>query len=154
MGGLCRSDEQFVIDVESVEVERRHFLEAVSAITPASHRGAVTYARPFSGVIAPCLEGHLQTIVKKLSEIFPVMKGETPSSNQSDSEEDESPEQLARLFGLGLSGPLVYRPKLLLCGREGAGLVSLGSCGWWGVSDGRICERRRCLGGGSRVVGG
>lgn len=122
---MCRSDEQFVIDVESVEVERRHFLEAVSAITPASHRGAVTHARPFSAVISPCLEGHLQTIMKKLSDIFPVMNRDASSSNQSDSEEDESPEQLARLFGLGGSGPLVYRPKFLLCGREGAGLVCI-----------------------------
>lgn len=52
-----RSDEQFVIDVDSVEVERRHFLEATSAITPASHGRAVTYARSFSAATGPLLEG-------------------------------------------------------------------------------------------------
>lgn len=112
-----------MIDVESVEVERRHFLEAISAITPASHRGAVTYARPFSPVISPCLEGHLQIIMRRLSDIFPLMIRDISSSNMSDSEEDESPEQLARLFGLGCSAPRIYRPKFLLCGSEGAGLV-------------------------------
>lgn len=116
-----------MIDVDSVEVERRHFLEAISAITPASHRGAVTYARPFSAVIAPLLEGHLRTIMKKLCDIFPVMNGESRSSNQSDSDDDESPEQLARLFGLGCGGPMVYRPKFLVHGWEGTGLVRLKS---------------------------
>lgn len=105
-----------------MEVERRHFLEAVAAITPASHRGAVTYARPFSSVVAPCLEGHLQSIVKTLSDIFPLTNHELP---KAESEEDESPEQLTRLFGMGSGTPLVYRPKFLLCGREGAGLVPL-----------------------------
>ncbi|CAI9297868.1 unnamed protein product [Lactuca saligna] len=32
------SDDKFLIDVESVEVEKKHFMEAMSAITRAAHR--------------------------------------------------------------------------------------------------------------------
>ncbi|XP_062107799.1 ATPase family AAA domain-containing protein At1g05910 isoform X2 [Humulus lupulus] len=56
------SDDKFVIDVDSVRVEKYHFVEAMSTITPAAHRAI----------------------------------------------------------------PLVYRPRLLLCGSEGSGLDHLG----------------------------
>lgn len=35
---VYQSDEQYVIDVDSVVVERQHFVEAMAAITPAAHR--------------------------------------------------------------------------------------------------------------------
>jgi AAA+ superfamily predicted ATPase len=35
---VYQSDEQYVIDIDSVVVERRHFVEAMAAITPAAHR--------------------------------------------------------------------------------------------------------------------
>jgi hypothetical protein len=120
-----RSDDQFVIDVDSVEVERRHFLEAVGAITPASHRGAVTCARPLSSVVAPCLEGHLEAIVNLLSEIFPVKTREDAQASVLDDDEEDSPEHLARLLAMRHGASLVHRPRLLLCGREGTGLVLL-----------------------------
>uniref|UniRef100_A0A2N9IMJ5 Bromo domain-containing protein n=1 Tax=Fagus sylvatica TaxID=28930 RepID=A0A2N9IMJ5_FAGSY len=54
------SDDKFVIDVDSVKVEKYHFVEAISTITPAAHRGAVVHSRPLSSVVAPCLQRHLQ----------------------------------------------------------------------------------------------
>ncbi|GLJ33914.1 hypothetical protein SUGI_0682030 [Cryptomeria japonica] len=35
------SDDKFVIDLDSVKVEKHDFLEAISTITPAAHRGAI-----------------------------------------------------------------------------------------------------------------
>lgn len=117
------SDDQFVIDVDSVKVERHHFLEAMSAITPAAHRGAIVHSRPLSPVIAPCLQGHLDKIRKCISEIFPILaKGDTKDSF------DNNSRNLANLFGFPYSSliPVVYRPRLLLCGKEGAGLDHIG----------------------------
>ncbi|XP_072965752.1 ATPase family AAA domain-containing protein At1g05910 isoform X1 [Typha angustifolia] len=106
------SDEKFIIDVDSVKVEKYHFLEAMSTITPAAHRGAVVHSRPLSPIVAPCLQRHLGRIMEHLSDIFPCL----------------SSLDLGKLsvFSYGSSLPLVYRPRLLICGDETAGLDNLG----------------------------
>ncbi|KAG6554152.1 hypothetical protein Mapa_004068 [Marchantia paleacea] len=123
---VYKSDEQFVIDVDSVEVGRRDFWEAMSAITPAAHRGAVVHGRPLSTVVTPALEGQLERVLRRLREVFPVMHVEK-SDLEEDDDDDESPEQLARLFGFqfGSSIPYVYKPRLLLWGYDGSGLEHL-----------------------------
>ncbi|BFG15735.1 hypothetical protein CerSpe_020090 [Prunus speciosa] len=107
------SDDKFVIDVDSVKVEKYHFVEAMSTITPAAHRGAVVHSRPLSLVVAPCLQTHLRKSMNYISDIFP------PLAVTS---------QLTKLAMLssGSAIPLVYRPRLLLCGGEGSGLDHLG----------------------------
>ncbi|KAJ6420577.1 hypothetical protein OIU84_028007 [Salix udensis] len=71
------SDDKFVIDVDSVKVEKDHFVKAMSTITPAAHRVSSEFI--------------------KLS-----------------------------MLSYGSAIPLVYRPRLLLCGCEGSGLDHLG----------------------------
>ncbi|CAL9098357.1 unnamed protein product [Musa textilis] len=106
------SDDKFVIDVDSVRVEKHHFLEAMSTITPAAHRGSIVHSRPLSSVVAPCLQRHLQKIMEHISDIFPCL----------------SPVDVSRLSILSYSSalPLVYRPRLLIYGDENAGLDHVG----------------------------
>ncbi|CAN6485449.1 unnamed protein product [Victoria cruziana] len=106
------SDDKFLIDVDSVKVEKYHFLEAMSTITPAAHRGSIVHSRPLSMAMAPCLKRHLQKVMCHITQIF-------PSLTSSD---------VNKLFGLsyGSTIPLVYRPRLLLCGGEGGGLDHIG----------------------------
>ncbi|ERN20150.1 hypothetical protein AMTRI_Chr06g201460 [Amborella trichopoda] len=106
------SDDKFVIDVDSVRVEKYHFLEAMSTITPAAHRGSIVHSRPLSPVVAPCLQRHLLKIMDHISDIFPSL-GSLEVSKLSG-------------FSYGSAMPLVYRPRLLLCGDEGAGLDHIG----------------------------
>ncbi|GFP81300.1 ATPase family aaa domain-containing protein at1g05910, partial [Phtheirospermum japonicum] len=104
------SDDKFVIDVEAVKVEKYHFLEAMSTITPAAHRGSIVNSKPLSPVVAPVLQRRLEKAINFISDIFPVL------TNSS---------QIAKLsYGSAIS--LVYRPKLLLCGDEGVGLDHVG----------------------------
>ncbi|KAL6228534.1 hypothetical protein ACLB2K_002483 [Fragaria x ananassa] len=91
--------EKFDIDVESVRVEKHHFVEVMSTITPAAHRGAFVHSRPLSLVVAPCLQRHLDTAMKYISDIFPC--------------------------GSAIP-PVVYRPWLSICGAEGYGPEDLG----------------------------
>ncbi|TQE11677.1 hypothetical protein C1H46_002713 [Malus baccata] len=107
------SDDKFVIDVDSVNVEKYHFVEAMSTITPAAHRGAVVHSRPLSSVVAPCLQMHLQKAMKYISDIFPPLAVSSQLTKLS-------------MLSSGSAIPLVYRPRLLLCGGEGSGLDHLG----------------------------
>ncbi|KAJ9547274.1 hypothetical protein OSB04_019817 [Centaurea solstitialis] len=107
------SDDKFLIDVESVEVDKKHFMEAMSTITPAAHRGSIVHARPLSPVVAPCLQRHLQKAMSVISDIFPAFEISSEST------------KFSKLV-CGIALPLVYRPRLLLCGVEGAGLDHLG----------------------------
>lgn len=103
------SDDKFIIDVDSIKVEKYHFLEAMTTITPAAHRGSVVQSRPLSSVVAPCLERHVRSIMEVLSDIFPSVSGSDMSKLS------------VRSYGSTL--PLVYRPRLVICGDESVGLV-------------------------------
>ncbi|KAL5539523.1 hypothetical protein UlMin_045178 [Ulmus minor] len=107
------SDDKFLIDVDSVRVKKYHFVEAMSTITPAAHRGAVVQSRPLSLVVAPCLQRHLRKAMGYISDIF------TPLGVSSELTK-------LSLLSYGSAIPLVYRPRLLLCGGEGSGLDHVG----------------------------
>ncbi|KAL6656331.1 hypothetical protein ACP70R_007157 [Stipagrostis hirtigluma subsp. patula] len=106
------SDDKFVIDVDSVRVEKYHFLEAMSTITPAAHRGSIVHSRPLSSVIAPCLKRHLEKIMERISDIFPFLSSMDVSKFSA--------------LSYGSNIPLVYRPRLLICGGESVGLDHVG----------------------------
>ncbi|XP_015886890.3 ATPase family AAA domain-containing protein At1g05910 isoform X1 [Ziziphus jujuba] len=107
------SDDKFLIDVDLVKVEKYHFVGAMSTITPAAHRGAVVHSRPLSLVVAPCLQRHLREAMKYISDIFPPLAVSSELTKLS-------------MLSYGSAIPLVYRPRLLLCGGEGSGLDHLG----------------------------
>ncbi|CAL9205354.1 unnamed protein product [Musa hybrid cultivar] len=106
------SDDKFVIDVDSIKVEKHHFLEAMSTITPAAHRGSIVHSRPLSSIVAPCLERHLQRIMKHVSDIFPCLPAVDVSR--------------LSVLSFGSALPLVYRPRLLIYGDASAGLDHVG----------------------------
>lgn len=106
------SDDKFVIDVDSVRVEKYHFLEAMSTITPAAHRGSIVHSRPLSPVIAPCLKRHLEKIMERIADIFPFLSSVDVSKFSA--------------LSYGSSIPLVYRPRLLMCGGVSVGLDHVG----------------------------
>ncbi|XP_039055447.1 ATPase family AAA domain-containing protein At1g05910-like isoform X2 [Hibiscus syriacus] len=107
------SDDKFLIDVDSVKVEKYHFIEAMSTITPAAHRGSIVQSRPLSLVVAPCLQRHLQKVMNYISDIFPPLTVSSELTKLS-------------MLSYGSAIPLVYRPRLLLCGADGFGLDHLG----------------------------
>ncbi|XP_027356349.1 ATPase family AAA domain-containing protein At1g05910 isoform X2 [Abrus precatorius] len=107
------SDDKFLIDVDSVKVEKYHFIEAMSTITPAAHRGAIVHSRPLSLVVQPCLQRHLEKAMSIISDIFPPVSIASELTKLS-------------MLSYGSAIPLVYRPRLLLCGGEGTGLDHLG----------------------------
>ncbi|KAF3336597.1 ATPase family AAA domain-containing protein [Carex littledalei] len=105
------SDDKFVIDVESVQVEKYHFLEAMSTITPAAHRGSVVQSRPLSQVVGPCLKRHLEGVMERISDAFPFVNENVSKFS---------------LLSFGSAIPLVYRPRLLICGDDSGGLDHVG----------------------------
>ncbi|XP_057456261.1 ATPase family AAA domain-containing protein At1g05910 isoform X2 [Lotus japonicus] len=107
------SDDKFLIDVDSIKVEKYHFIDAMSTITPAAHRGAIVHSRPLSLVVQPCLQRHLEKTMSIISDIFPPVSVASELTKLS-------------MLSYGSAIPLVYRPRLLLCGGEGTGLDHLG----------------------------
>ncbi|CAN0923016.1 ATPase family AAA domain-containing protein At1g05910 [Linum grandiflorum] len=105
------SDDKFLIDVESIKVEKYHFVEAMSTITPAAHRGALVHSRPLSLVVTPCLHRHLQKVMTCISDIFPPLTVSSEFTKLS-------------MLSYGSAIALVYRPRLLLWGNEVSGLFN------------------------------
>ncbi|KAL1533797.1 ATPase family AAA domain-containing protein-like protein [Salvia divinorum] len=105
------SDDKFLIDVDSVKVEKNHFLEAMTTITPAAHRGSIVNSRPLSPVVFPCLQQLLEKAMSIICDIFPVVSSDITKLS---------------MLSYGSTISLVYRPRLLLCGDDGVGLDHLG----------------------------
>ncbi|XP_057793418.1 ATPase family AAA domain-containing protein At1g05910-like isoform X1 [Salvia miltiorrhiza] len=105
------SDDKFLIDVDSVKVEKYHFVEAMTTITPAAHRGSIVNSRPLSPVVFPCLQRLLKKAMSIICDIFPVVSSDTSKLS---------------MLSYGSAISLVYRPRLLLCGDDGVGLDHLG----------------------------
>ena len=72
--------------------------------------GAIVHSRPLSLVVQPCLRGHLDKAMSIISDIFPPVAIASEFTKLS-------------MLSYGSAIPLVYRPRLLLCGGEGTGLV-------------------------------
>eukprot|EP00850_Spirogloea_muscicola_P006421 SM000030S11430 [mRNA] locus=s30:604860:611122:+ [translate_table: standard] len=128
---VYQNDEQYVIDVDSVKVERRHFLEAMSAITPAAHRSVTVYARPLPPLLSALLKGHQDAAMSCLKDSFtPLMELEKEEGvNDDDGEDDdEDPAYIASVLSSKMQPSFIYtpRPRLLLCGERGAGQEHLG----------------------------
>ncbi|XP_051138999.1 ATPase family AAA domain-containing protein At1g05910 isoform X3 [Andrographis paniculata] len=107
------SDDKFIIDVDSVKVEKYHFVGAMSTITPAAHRGTIVNSRPLSPIVSPCLQRQLQSAMDIISHIFPALSVLSESTKLS-------------LLSYGSVISLVYRPRLLLQGGDDVGLDHIG----------------------------
>ncbi|KAL1543952.1 ATPase family AAA domain-containing protein [Salvia divinorum] len=105
------SDDKFLIDVDSVKVEKYHFVDAMTTITPAAHRGSIVNSRPLSPVVLPCLQQLLEKAMSIICDIFPVVSSDITKLS---------------MLSYGSAISLVYRPRLLLCGDDGVGLDHLG----------------------------
>jgi len=63
-------------------------------------------------VVAPCLHRHLQKAMNTISDIFPTVVVSSELTKLS-------------MLSYGSAIPLVYRPRLMLYGGEGTGLVNI-----------------------------
>ncbi|KAG0486772.1 hypothetical protein HPP92_008867 [Vanilla planifolia] len=106
------SDEKFVIDVNSINVQKYHFLEAMSTITPAAHRGSIVHSRPLSPIVSSFLLKHVQRIMTQILDIFPFLSNSEMNT--------------LSVCSYGPAIPLVYRPRLLICADDSSGLDHVG----------------------------
>lgn len=124
-------------------MERRDFLAAFRAITPASHRAAAAHARPLPPLVAPVLLDHLQAVLAQLQAGFPAAAaclrsgfggGRNPAAGLgapgADADSWDADPGLGGGAGAfswaGAASLGVQRPRLLVCGPEGAGQGHLG----------------------------
>jgi hypothetical protein len=106
-----------------------------AGITPASHRAAASHARPLSPVPAPCLAPVLAGLLGRLRASFPPVEACLAADKEgcgghAAASAGAAAAGLARAGGAAAAaaaGPrgaalsLVQRPRLLVCGPEGAG---------------------------------
>lgn len=69
---IYESSEKLKINLDSIFVERPHFVHAMQALTPASHRSALIHAIPLSPAFSPLLENTLAKLVRVAQSLFPV----------------------------------------------------------------------------------
>lgn len=120
---------------------RRDFLAAFRAVTPASHRAAAAHARPLPPLVAPVLLDHLQAVLAQLQAGFPAAAaclrsgfggGRNPAAGLGAPGADADGDELGGGDGsgafswAGAASLGVQRPRLLVCGPEGAGQGHLG----------------------------
>lgn len=104
-------------------------MAALGTITPASHRSAVAHARPLAPLLSPLLREPLQHLLGQLQRSFPPAAACTSST--AGAAAAPARRAGAQFFSASVRGrgglawaaamSGVQRPRLLICGREGAG---------------------------------
>ena len=112
---IYESADKLVIDPAEVVVEQQDFLEAMGAITPASHRANASHARPLGPATAPILRPALVAARERILAAVPPLA--SPSASTFPSQYWET---LAASSALG-----IFRPRLLLAGPPGNGQAEL-----------------------------
>ncbi|KAK9861644.1 hypothetical protein WJX84_011103 [Apatococcus fuscideae] len=138
------SNDKLLVDATAVHVERRDFMSAFAAITPASHRSAATHARPLPKVVEPLLEQNLASLLQHLEGSFPPaaacrMQRESADIGPLqavtegdqhlelvDSDEEESGGAAGEGSSILAMVSQQQQPRILLCGPRGAGQGYLG----------------------------
>jgi SpoVK/Ycf46/Vps4 family AAA+-type ATPase len=126
------SEKKLLVDPGGISVEKRDFLSALTAITPASHRSAAAHARPLPTLTAPLLKAQLQHVLARVQRCFPPAAAcfrsgfgfKNPAAGFTNN--NISRNNNSSISSLITATTTILRPRLLICGSEGNGQAHLG----------------------------
>lgn len=111
----------------------KSLLAVANPLFVPNRRSAVVHARPLPPLVRPVLDNHLSALLEATKDVFPAFGADPEDDDLLDWEggsDEETEADLGRLFSAvaGSSVAFVQRPRLLLCGRRGAGQVRDAFC--------------------------
>eukprot|EP01132_Coremiostelium_polycephalum_P000821 gene821-1027_t len=126
---IYQTANKLLVPVDSIQVEKSHFIEAMKLIIPSSKRSAVSYSNPLSPVIKPLLQNSLDSLLEKVDSIFPMsqlVRQQLQSSSlfPSNNSTSTTPTKIQNNNTI-ISNYSVYRPRLLISGDKGMGQIQL-----------------------------
>lgn len=124
---IYSSEQKLIVDASKIKVLAKDFMISVNKIIPSSERSAATGAAPLKKDIEPLLRASLKAIEDRLQEAIPRKKKVTALEEAMyDNRDDEfgfEKETMQRNF----EASRIFRPRLLIHGREGMGQQYLGA---------------------------
>jgi SpoVK/Ycf46/Vps4 family AAA+-type ATPase/predicted nucleic acid-binding protein len=146
---IYNSNSRLLIDVNSIEVQKIDFLDAMKSITPASHRSAIVHARALPPYFVPLLNNKVEAVKSLIKQAFPLsiklfaksegtMTDETGNNSETIETRKEMGDILDETFvdfaditfmdnnmSDYMTNPPAYRPWILLYGEEGMGQLPI-----------------------------
>ncbi|KAG8627598.1 hypothetical protein KVT40_005081 [Elsinoe batatas] len=124
---IYSSTKKLLIDPAQIKVLAKDFMISVNKIVPSSERSASTGSAPLKKNVEPLLRQSLLDIESRVNELVPRSKKRTALEEaEYDDRDDEfgfEKENLQREF----EGARIFRPRLLIAGRQGMGQQYLGA---------------------------
>jgi SpoVK/Ycf46/Vps4 family AAA+-type ATPase len=124
---IYSSEQKLIVDPTAIKVLAKDFMISVNKIVPSSERSAASGAVPLKKDIEPLLRAPLAAIGQRLEEIIPKKRKITALEEALyDDRDDEygfEKETMQREF----ESSRIFRPRLLIQGREGMGQQYLGA---------------------------
>lgn len=124
---IYSSNKKLLIDPTKIKVLAKDFMLSVNKIIPSSERSAASGAAPLAKSVEPLLRKALADISAQIREVLPPKKRtnalEEAMYDDRDDELGFEKETLAREF----ESARVFRPRLLIRGRQGMGQQYLGA---------------------------
>ena len=111
---VYRSTQKLLIDPSKVKVEKLDFVAAMRHLSPASHRGSITQARPLPPHLRPLRSDSLSSILRGLTVQFPLYKFREPGDQTGSVALADATDPAETL-------PQTHRPRLLIAGASGLG---------------------------------
>ncbi|KAI1768661.1 AAA-domain-containing protein [Hypoxylon sp. FL1150] len=118
------SKEKLVVDPDKITIHMTDFMLSKNKIIPSSERSSTSGAGPFPKPVEPLLRDQFKTITGVLDSVLPRKKKVTALDEAMFEPYDDDD------FGFGREALQqefhrfrVYRPRLLICGKQGMGQV-------------------------------
>jgi SpoVK/Ycf46/Vps4 family AAA+-type ATPase len=124
---IYSSEQKLIVDASKIKVLAKDFMISVNKIVPSSERSAASGAAPLKKDIEPLLRAPLAAIGQRLEEVIPrkrkITALEEALYDDRDDEYGFEKETMQREF----ESSRIFRPRLLIQGREGMGQQYLGA---------------------------
>uniref|UniRef100_A0A060T3C8 ARAD1C39556p n=1 Tax=Blastobotrys adeninivorans TaxID=409370 RepID=A0A060T3C8_BLAAD len=125
---IYMSDKKLLLDPSSIHVTASDFMRSIEKIVPSSARSTSSGAEPLPAGVEPLLIDSFKRIIEKLDHLFPRPKKLTALQEAMHVSIDDEDGGFARHEAYkGFQTARIFRPRLLIHGRNGMGQNYIGS---------------------------
>lgn len=123
---IYHSYKKLAIDVSKIKVLAKDFMISVKKMVPSSERSAPSAASSLEESVEPLLREALQSLSTLLEDVFPQRKRLTALEEAEFDDRDDNTGFDREIREQRFERARVYRPRLLIHGRQGMGQQYLG----------------------------
>lgn len=125
---IYSSSQKLVIDPDKIKITAKDFMLSIKKIVPSSQRSTSSGAVPLPKTVEPLLQNQLDALKRIVDDLIPIKKKVTALQEAMYEQYEDNDNGFGReILQQEFEKARVFRPRLLIRGREGMGQGHLGA---------------------------